>query len=241
MSKGVESFPSRLLAAGAIIVAAGSSRRMGGVDKVFASIAGKPLLAHVLEVFQLCDCVRVVVLVLNETNLEQGRKLVTELGYSKVKGICVGGKRRQDSVAEGLKKLGDCPWAVIHDGARPCLSIDLIEQGLKEAQETGAAIAAVPARDTVKRIGHDRVVQETLERDSLWLVQTPQVFRRDVITEAYCQATGAVTDDASFVESLGYKVKVYMGSHKNIKVTTPEDLTVAQVILGSRDEGRYRL
>ncbi|MBA7702818.1 2-C-methyl-D-erythritol 4-phosphate cytidylyltransferase [subsurface metagenome] len=215
---------------GAIIVAAGESRRMGGGDKVFALLNGKPLLACVVDAFERCNSVDQIVVVVNEENLKRCQQLVVEQGRSKVSEVCLGGRRRQDSVAAGLSRLGHCDWVVIHDGARPLITVDLIERGLEVAKETGAAVAAVPVTDTIKIAGDDRLVQQTLSRQSLWAVQTPQVFRFDIITEAYRQAEAEVTDDASLVEQLGYKVKLYMGSYDNIKVTTPDDLALAEVL-----------
>jgi 2-C-methyl-D-erythritol 4-phosphate cytidylyltransferase len=226
---------------GAVIAAAGSSQRMGGVDKIFLSLAGKPLLAHVLGVFQECTMVDQIVIVLNEASLELGQRLVEEGGFSKVTGICPGGERRQDSVAEGLKRLEGCQWVVIHDGARPCLTLDLIEKGLEEAEQTGAAIAAVPVKETLKIVEAEGTIQNTPRRESFWVAQTPQVFRFDIIREAYRQRKEEVTDDASLVEALGYKVKIYRGSYDNIKVTTLEDLALAEIILRKRNESRYRL
>ena len=130
----------------------------------------------------------------------------------------------------GLEALGKCDWVVIHDGARPLVTTDLIDRGLEAARETGAAVAAVPVTDTIKVAGADRIVQYTPSRDSLWAVQTPQVFRYKIITEAYKQLTGDVTDDASLVEKAGYEVKLYQGSYYNIKVTTPDDLALIKVL-----------
>ena len=220
--------------AGAIIVAAGSSQRMGGVDKVLALLGGKPVLAHVIDTFQRCNAVGQIVVVLSEPNLEQGRQLVAEQGWSKVTEICPGGERRQDSVVAGLSRLSHCHWVVIHDGARPLLTEDLICRGLTEVKETGAAVAAVPVTDTIKVAGDDRLVQQTPPRHNLWAVQTPQVFRFDIIAEAYRQAKQEVTDDAILVEQLGYRVKLYMGSYDNIKVTTPDDLALAEVLWQKR-------
>jgi 2-C-methyl-D-erythritol 4-phosphate cytidylyltransferase len=214
----------------AIIVAAGSSRRMGGADKAFAPLAGKPLLSRAVDAFQKCGSVYQVVLVVNEPNLERCRQLVAESAWSKVTGIFPGGERRQDSVAAGLSHLSNCDWVVIHDGARPLVTVDLIERGLETARETGAAVAAVPVTDTIKVAGDNRLVTETPARYNLWAVQTPQVFRFDIIAESYRQAKGEVTDDASLVEQLGYKVKLYMGSYANIKVTTPDDLALAEIL-----------
>ena len=145
--------------------------------------------------------------------------------------VCVGGKRRQDSVAAGLKQLKKCEWVIIHDGARPLVTKELIEEGLKAAQETGAAIAAVPVTDTIKVAGDDRIVHQTPSRQNLWAVQTPQVFRSGIITEAHQKAKGEATDDASLVEQAGYKVKLYTGSYDNIKITNPRDLLIAEMII----------
>ena len=215
---------------GAVIVAAGKSQRMGGVDKVLALLGGKPLLARVIDVFQRCILIHQIVVVLSQENLEPGRRLVAEQGWSKVTDVCLGGSRRQDSVVIGLNRLSHCSWVVIHDGARPLVTEGLIERGLEAAIETGAAVAAVPVTDTVKVAGDDQLVQGTPPRRDLWAVQTPQVFRFDIIAEAYRQAEGEVTDDATLVEQLGYRVKLYTGSYDNIKVTTPDDLALAEVL-----------
>lgn len=215
---------------GAIIVAAGSSRRMGGVDKVLALLGGKAVLARVIDTFERCSLVHQVVVVVNKRNLERCQQLVAELGWTKVTDVCAGGRRRQDSVAAGLSRLSHCEWVIIHDGARPLLTEDLINRGVESARVTGAAIAAVPVIDTIKVAGDDGFVQETPARHNLWAVQTPQVFRFHIVADAYRQAKGEVTDDATLVERLGHKVKLYMGSYDNIKITTPEDLALAEVL-----------
>lgn len=220
---------------GAIVVAAGTSRRMGGVDKIFADLAGRPLLARTIDVFQACPSIDRVVIVLSRDKLDEGRRLAKEYQLSKVSDVCAGGARRQDSVREGLERLAGCQWVVVHDGARPCLNVDLIERGLEEARTTGAAIAAMPVTDTIKIVSPDSFVAETPFRQSLWAAQTPQVFRFDIIDEAYRKAEGDATDDATLVENLGYKVKIYPGSDANIKVTTPDDLLLAEAILRSRE------
>lgn len=215
---------------GAVIVAAGSSQRMGEVDKVSTSIGGRPVLTRVIDVFQNCEPIGQIVIVAAEINIEWCRQMVAEQEWSKVTDICPGGKRRQDSVAAGLRRLKGCQWVVIHDGVRPLLAEDLIHRGLAEAEETGAAAAAVPITDTIKLADNDRLVLQTQPRHNLWAVQTPQVFRFDIISEAYHQAKDDATDDASLVEKLGYRVKLYMGSYENIKITTPEDLIMAEVL-----------
>ena len=221
---------SPLSQVGAVITAAGSSQRMGEGDKMFALLGGKPVLVRVVDVFQSCDLIDRIVVVVNKQSLEKCRQLVAEQAWSKVADVCPGGERRQDSVAAGLSRLRDCHWVVIHDGARPLVTEDLIRRGLAEAQETRAAVAAVPVTDTIKVAGDDRLVQQTPPRQNLWVVQTPQVFRFDIITEAYRRVKAEVTDDASLVEQAGYKVKLYMGSYDNIKVTTPADLALAKVL-----------
>ena len=215
---------------GAIIAAAGSSRRMGGLDKVLALLGGEPILARAVDAFEMCNAIDQIILVLSEQNLERGRQLVAEQRWSKVSDVCVGGRRRQDSVAAGLGRLGNCDWVVIHDGSRPLVTADLINRGLAAARETGAAVAAVPVADTIKMAGDDRIVYQTPPRQNLWAVQTPQVFGIKIITEAYSRANGDVTDDASLVERLGCGVKIYMGSYDNIKITTPDDLALAEVL-----------
>lgn len=215
---------------GAVIVAAGSSQRMGGVDKVFALLGGKPILTRVIDTFQRCNLVDQIVIVLSETNLERGRQLVSEQGWTKVTDVCAGGRRRQDSVVAGLNRLDRCDWVVIHDGARPLVIVELIEKGLEAAEETGAAVAAVPVTDTIKVLGDDGIVLQTPPRQNLRAIQTPQVFRISIITEAYHKANGDVTDDAMSVEQLGFKVKLYMSSYVNIKITTPDDLLLAEAL-----------
>jgi 2-C-methyl-D-erythritol 4-phosphate cytidylyltransferase len=216
---------------GAIIAAAGESRRMNGIDKVFAPLGGKPVISRVLDAFEKCDPVNQIVVVVSENNVEKCRGLIAGNKYSKPVEVCAGGKRRQDSVAAGLKQLKDCDWVVIHDGARPLVTKALIEAGLEAAKETGAAVAAVPVTDTIKTAGDDRIVRQTPPRQNLWAVQTPQVFRAAIISKAYQKAKGDVTDDASLVEALGNRVKLYMGSYDNIKITSANDMLVAEVLL----------
>jgi 2-C-methyl-D-erythritol 4-phosphate cytidylyltransferase len=224
---------------GAIVVAAGESRRMNGLDKVMALLGGKPVLSWSIEALQKCLKVERIVLVNSQKNMEPVRCLVLDREWKKVTELCLGGRRRQDSVAAGLKSLGDCEWVIIHDGARPFLTQDLIERGLEAARETGVAIAAVPVTDTIKLAGDDRTVIETPPRANLWAAQTPQIFRFDIITEAYRRLREDVTDDASLVEQIGHKVKLYMGSYENIKITTPHDLAVAELLIRPKSvEGR---
>jgi len=219
--------------AGAIIVAAGESTRMDGIDKIFTPVLGKPLIAHTLEPFLSSPLIAEVVLVLHPSSMEQGQELLHSNGWTRVK-VVPGGKRRQDSVWNGLQVLPRQEWVVVHDGARPCLDEELIDKGLRTAQETGAAIAAIPARDTMKEVDLLGMVVRTHDRDRLTIVQTPQVFRRALLEEAFSHGQQTVTDEATMVEVLGRSVKTFMGSYANIKVTTPEDLIMAEIILARR-------
>lgn len=214
---------------GVVIVAAGTSQRMGGINKLFASLMRKPLLAWSVDTCEGYSSIQQIVLVLNNKDLAQGQKLKKERNWSKV-ALYLGGARRQDSVKAGLKQIEDCDLVMIHDGARPFLTSDLIEDGLKVVQETGAAVAAVPIKDTIKLANDERLTGKTIQRDRLWAAQTPQIFSFDVITRAYENLVAEVTDDATAVERLGRKVQLYMGDYRNIKVTTTEDLQLARII-----------
>ena len=217
---------------GGVIVAAGTSQRMRSINKLFVPLGGKPLLAWSVDTCQRCSLIQQIVLVLNDKDLARGWKLKEERGWSKVT-LCPGGTRRQDSVREGLRRIRDCDLVMIHDGARPFLTLNLIKEGLEMVGETGAAVAAVPVKDTIKLAAEGRLVEETLQRDKLWAAQTPQIFSFDVIVRAYEDLAAEVTDDATAVERLGHKVQLYMGDYKNIKVTTTEDLALARIIAKS--------
>ncbi len=214
----------------AIVVAAGQGQRIGIPGKTLLSLGGKPLLAWSVDVCQKCDLIRRVVIVMNESEIERGWSLAKERDWHKVSDICSGGKRRQDSVNEGLSKLQECEWIMIHDAARPFLSLDLIERGVKAVSETGAAVAAVPVKDTIKIADDNGLVRNTLERGRLWAAQTPQIFRFRTIVEAHAALLPDVFDDAEMVERLGYKVQLFRGSYDNIKITVAEDLLLAEVI-----------
>ncbi len=216
---------------GVVIAAAGSSRRMQGADKLFIEVAGRPVLAHTVQRFHDSPVVGRICLVTRADAGAEWRDNVRELGWRKVVAVVSGGARRQDSVVAGLRALGPCQWVMVHDGARPCVTHEIILRGLEAARETGAAIAAVPAKDTIKTVAPDGVVTGTPPRETLWQVQTPQVFRYDILLQAYAAAHGDVTDDASLVEQAGHRVKVFMGAYTNVKVTTPEDVAVVDLFL----------
>ena len=222
---------------GAIIVAAGASRRMGGVDKIFAPLLGQPLIYYSLKAFHDTPEVTSVVLMLSPDNIDLGRELVDESEWHKVKHVCPGGQRRQDSVRLGLDMLPDSEWIVVHDGGRPLIEATLISRGLEEARDTGSAVAAVPVVDTIKSADHRLLVTKTLKRDELWATQTPQVFERQLLVEAHQRVSEESTDDAAMVERTGNQVRLFMGSYNNIKVTTPEDLRMAEAVLKTRQSG----
>ena len=204
---------------------------MQGVDKLLLPVAGRPVLEHAVEPFQRSTLVGPIALVLRADLVEAWRGRARALGWEKVSAVVPGGARRQDSVLAGLRALGRCDWVLVHDGARPCVTEEVIVRGLEAARETGAAIAAVPAKDTIKAVDARGFVTATPPRESLWLVQTPQVFRYDILWKAYEAGGPDVTDDASLVEAAGYRVRVFMGDYRNIKVTTPEDLAAVEGFL----------
>ena len=218
---------------GAVIVAAGSSTRMGGVDKTFAPVLGLPLVVHTINQFESSPIVNQIVLVVANNSVEQAQELIQQRAYSKVTGICVGGLRRQDSVRSGLESLNGCEWVMVHDGARPCLDEAILQRGLEAALEYGSAIAGVPIKDTIKIVSPQQIVEETPDRSLLWAAQTPQVFQYQMLLDTHHAFDQDVTDDAAMIESLGHPVKMYLGSYRNIKVTTSEDLVIAEAFLKS--------
>ena len=225
----------------AIIPAAGEGRRMGGtVEKQFLQLQGMPVLAHTLGVFEKSPEVDGVVLVVSPQQRQALKERV--LGpypCRKLLGVVDGGSERQDSVARGLEAVpGDCELVVVHDGVRPLVTVELLGAVLEAANHHGAALAAIPAGETVKR-AKEEVVAETLERETIWLAQTPQAFQTSLLRLAYEKASRdkmMVTDDAALVESLGVSVHLVPGSPENIKVTTPTDLIIAEALLKKREQ-----
>jgi 2-C-methyl-D-erythritol 4-phosphate cytidylyltransferase len=218
---------------GVVIVGAGSSTRMGGIDKVFAPLAGLPLLAHSLLAATRCQEVQCIVLVVAGDRLAEVRTRLPAAALGKLVAVVAGGARRQDSVVAGLAALPETGYVAIHDAARPLVTPALFSAGFAAARETGAAIAAVPVVDTLKRAALDGTIVETVPRERLWAVQTPQVFRSDLLIAAHRAAAGEVTDDAMLVEALGHPVRVFAGSSANLKVTTPDDLVVAEALIAA--------
>ena len=216
---------------GVVVVAAGSSTRMGGTDKIFAPINGIPLIVHTLRRLAASEAVERMILVVARDAVSMAEALLEQYGVAKVEGVCAGGARRQDSVYAGLQSLGDCQWVAIHDGARPCVDGGILDRALEAVRESGAAVAAVPVTDTIKVVGDNHTITDTPPRANLWAAQTPQVFGAQLLVDAHDSATGEFTDDAAMVEALGHPVKVFLGSYENIKVTTPGDFTMVSQIL----------
>jgi 2-C-methyl-D-erythritol 4-phosphate cytidylyltransferase len=220
---------------GAIIVSAGASTRMAGVDKTLVELRGMPLIARTIDVFERTDAVGFIVLIVARLDLSEVADIAREYEWKKVIHVRIGGQRRQDSVRIGLKALPECDWVIVHDGARPLVTPKLIENGLLTAVATGAATAAVPVVDTIKSVSDDGHVLETVDRRSIAAIQTPQVFRRDLLQAAHDVIADDVTDDSSMLEAQGVPVEVFMGDRSNIKVTTPEDLIIADALLAARE------
>jgi len=222
--------------AAAIIVAAGSSSRMGGRDKLWIPLANRITLARAIDVFDASPLIESIILVLNSERIADARALCQHEHWSKVAAIVPGGPRRQDSVRLGLDTLATVApmtdWVMIHDGARPLVTPTILEAGLKAAQECSAAIAAVAVKDTIKQV-RQGLIHATLDRSELWAIQTPQVFSFQLILSAHHSplAQKDVTDDAALLERLGKSVAIFPGSHTNIKITTQEDILIAEALI----------
>jgi 2-C-methyl-D-erythritol 4-phosphate cytidylyltransferase len=219
-----------------IIVAAGRSARMGGTDKVFAPLLGRPLIVWPLAAFRASNAISRTIVVCAPETIQRMNDLVEEWRLTdKIQAVVAGGDTRQESVAAGLAAAEDHDVVAIHDGARPLVTPAMIDQGVGLAHRHGAALCAVRARDTIKIVDSDTlVVRETPPRESAWLAQTPQCFRRELLLAAHQHASHSATDDAALVEASGHPVHVYEGAWSNLKVTTQEDLTVAETLLRAR-------
>lgn len=222
----------------AVVVAAGESRRMGSVgDKRFAALGDRPVLAHALGAFERCKSVERVVLVCAADATDRAAELASEYGLTKVEDVVAGGAIRQESVTNGMKHVRAGEVVVVHDGARPLVTPELIERAIEALSGWDGVVVAVPATDTVKQVEPNDSVSATLDRNRVWLAQTPQVFAAGVLEEALEAASARgvhATDDAALVERLGKRVRVVQGSIDNIKVTVPADIDRAERILQAR-------
>lgn len=222
----------------AVIPAAGVGTRFRShIPKPLVLIKGKPIIWHTLKIFQENPLVDSIIVVGNKKYLPSFAKVVRQNKFTKVKKIIPGGATRRESVGRGLNALDfDTEIVAIHDAARPFVTSKLINQAIAAAKKEKAAIIAVPVKSTIKTVKHGtRIVEETLDRNTLWEVQTPQVFKKAIIVKAHKKIKiPDPSDDALLVEKLGIKVKVVMGDYRNIKITTKEDLILAKAILASR-------
>lgn len=224
----------------AIVVGAGSGQRLGGIEKAFMPLAGHPLIAHSVGLLERMPEIDEICLVVADFGLSKARVLVDRYAWRKVTAIVPGGATRQDSVLAGLHACSTSEWVMIHDAARPLLTKDIVRRGLQTVTLSGAALAAIPVRDTIKQAlpGSDSssapLVKETVDRSTLWLAQTPQVFRTSLLRAAFAHLggeAGKMTDDAAVAQAAGHQVHVFNGDARNLKVTLPEDVTIAEALL----------
>ena len=228
----ISSYSNRASAA-AVLVAAGSSSRMNGDDKIFLDLCSRPIIEHSLSVFMNSGLFETTILVLSKNSINLAHdKLSDYLAEGLI--LTTGGARRQDSVLRGLEKIQKASVVAIHDGARPCITQSILEQGLQKVGKTGAAIPVIPVTDTVKRLNDIGRVETTLPRKNYKFSQTPQFFGLDLIRKAHREIIKDVTDDASMIEMIGGEVEVFDGDIENLKITTSNDLVIAQNILEAR-------
>ncbi len=228
------------LKAAAIIPAGGLGKRMGpGTPKQFTCLAGIPLLVNTLRAFEHVAAITAIIVAAPADYLQQTRQLVEQYGLRKVK-VVAGGELRQDSVKAGLAHVPpECNFVAVHDGARPLISPELIRACLKAAQKNGAAMAAIPVKDTIKEVTADQFIVRTIDRKTLWQAQTPQVVRTDTLRKAFAAAAERSfigTDEASFLELINVQMSVVEGSEQNIKITRPDDLLIAEAILMKKEQ-----
>ncbi|MGA9173386.1 MAG: 2-C-methyl-D-erythritol 4-phosphate cytidylyltransferase [Thermoactinomyces sp.] len=225
------------MSVGVVIPAAGQGKRMGTKEsKQFLLFHDRPVLLHTLHIFETHPEIDEIVIVTKETEIERIKKWIKQDGMTKVTDVVAGGKERQHSVYEGLKRLTS-EWVLVHDAVRPFVSKETISRLLAEVYQHQAAILAVPVKDTVKVVNQSQIVERTPDRRRLWAVQTPQAFRRDQLLRAHelgRERRLPATDDSMLVEALGIDVKVVEGEYTNIKLTTPDDFILAEAIYQMR-------
>jgi len=225
----------------AILVAGGSSQRTG-FDKLFAVIAGEPVIAHPIRAFERATSVDEIVVVAREDRHDEIRNISRDKGFKKVLSIVPGGERRQDSVRAGLDRINhDAKYVAVHDAARPLISPEQIERAFAQCRVHGAATLAQPVNDTLKRVDADLLIVGSVDRHQIYAMQTPQIFERKLLEDAYRAVYAEnilVTDEVSAVERLGCKVALVLDDDFNLKITYPRDLPVADFILRDRAKGR---
>ena len=222
----------------AIVLAAGQGKRMHSkVQKQFLEIQGYPVLYYSLRCFQESSLIQDIILVTGEESISYCKEeIVQKYGFTKVSAVIPGGKERYDSVYAGLCECRDCEYVLIHDGARPFVTEEILKRGLQKVKETGACVIGMPSKDTVKLSDEEGYVKETPNRKCVWTIQTPQIFSYSLIREAHDSIRqkdmSKITDDAMVVEQeTGAKVALAEGSYQNIKITTPEDMKTAEAFL----------
>ena len=231
----------------AIIAAAGKGKRMNArTGKSFIPIFGKPILAYTIEKFEKCKLIDKIYLIVSREEKEQCcRNIISKYNFSKIQELVNGGETRQDSIYNGLNAIDRyTDIVVIHDGARPLVEENIIQDSIETAQKYGAAVTAIPIKDTIKKCGKDFIINKTLNREEIWRAQTPQTFKYDLIIQAYHQAYKEkyfATDDAAIVERFGNKVKLILGSEENIKITTPFDIIMVENFLKRGFRFKFKL
>lgn len=220
----------------AILVAAGQGKRMGiQMSKQFIPICGKEILAWTVDTFEKSPYIQKIIIMASQDGFSDILSMCKKYGWKKIQSVAIGGKERQDSVSNGLAELDEkTEIVVIHDAVRPFVTDEMIGNSIEAAMTYGSAVIGVPAKDTIKVCNVEDIAIQTPDRNTLWQIQTPQTFQKNIIVPAYENAakSGFVgTDDASVVEFAGNRVKVILGSYRNIKITTPEDLCIAKAFL----------
>jgi len=225
----------------AIIVAGGSSQRMG-FDKLFVTIADEPVIAHAIRAFESAESVSEIIVVTREQRHDELQKIASSAGFRKIRAIVPGGERRQDSVRAGLNRIDrDAKYVAVHDAARPLITPEQIESAFAQCRVHGAAALAQPVNDTLKCADADLLVVGSVDRRQLYAMQTPQIFERKLLEDAYRAVYAEnilVTDEVSAVERLGYKVALVLDDDFNLKITYPRDLPVADFIIRDRAKSR---
>lgn len=223
--------------ASAIIVAAGKGSRMNSkINKQYLLLNGKPVLAHTIDVFEKAECISEIIVVINKNDKNFFiNSVIKPYNFKKITAVAEGGEDRQASVFNGLCHVShESEIVAVHDGARPFVTTDIIQRSVDVALKDGAACVGVPVKDTIKKVDEELNVKQTPDRSFLWAIQTPQTFRKNIIADAHRNAAldgFRGTDDSVLAERLGYRVRMVMGSYTNIKITTAEDLVIAEAIL----------
>ncbi|QAY67832.1 2-C-methyl-D-erythritol 4-phosphate cytidylyltransferase [Paenibacillus protaetiae] len=225
---------------GVVVVAAGRGTRMGTSEsKQYLLLGNKPILVHTLELFESMAEIAEIVVVTGSGEIGRCRELAEQYGLHKVRHVVAGGSERQHSVYKGIAALGNrADWVMVHDAVRPFVTSEAVRACCSAAEQHGAAVLAVPVKDTIKQVNEAGIITATPDRSRLWAIQTPQAFRRELLAEAHEQAAAASfvgTDDAMVVERMGVPVAVAAGDYTNIKITTPDDLPYAEFLLSQRD------